>query len=78
MNKKSWIKIFASSIWIGSVLGILGFSQYVLYYFYRDKEIFYYLGSFLFLSGIFVLVISIIIAAAASIYFIFHQNEKRE
>lgn len=72
MNQASCKKMFALSIWIGSVLGILGFSQYVLFYFFRDNEIFYYAGSFLFLSGIFVLVVSIVVAAAASIYFVFH------
>ncbi|MDD5771975.1 MAG: hypothetical protein PHX78_00750 [bacterium] len=74
MTEKSWKIIFASSIWIGSVLGVLGFSQYAMYYFYRDNEIFYFSGSFLFLSGILILVISIIIAIATSIYFIFDKK----
>lgn len=72
MNEKSWKRIFAKSIWIGSILGVLGFSQYALYYFYRDNEVFYYMGSLLFLSGIMVLVISVFIAIATSIYFIFN------
>ncbi|MEW6088147.1 MAG: hypothetical protein AB1498_07560 [bacterium] len=75
MTEKSWKRIFVSSIWVGSVLAILGYSQYILYYFFRDKEIFYYSGSFLFLSGIFVLVISIIIAIVKSVYFIFDTKE---
>ena len=72
MTEKKWKRIFASSICIGSILGVLGFSQYVLYYFNMNNEAFYYSGSFLFLSGILVLVISIIIAIATSIYFIFN------
>lgn len=71
MTEKSWKKIFISSIWLGSVLGVLGFSQYVLYYFNMTNEIFYYSGSILFLSGILVLVMSVFIAIATSIYFVF-------
>jgi hypothetical protein len=74
MTEKSWKRIFASSIWIGSILGVLGFSQYAAYYFFRDNEVFYYLGSFLFLSGIFVLGVSVFIAIATSVYFIFDKN----
>ena len=72
MTEKSWKRIFASSIWVGSILGVLGLSQYVLYYFNMNNEFLYYSGSFLFLSGILVLVISVIIAIATSIYFIFN------